>query len=130
MSLERVYSFCEQVLELIDDYIFRMKNKNLKVKCIRLSWAKFSLGSVRIKGRHYIDEEGKRCYFKEGSIFLTTLLPFMKCAEIMDIRLPQAEVSHAMPHRTVGKVTKVCLQANTIGNQVRSAKPREYRHWR
>ena len=128
MSLEVARNFCKQVLELLDDYILRMRGKHLKVEHLRSRWVMFSLGNVRFKRRQYIDEDGRRRYLldeylglegksplapeiKESSIFLTTLLPFMKCAEIMDRSLPQAAVSRTTLHRTVSKVTKPWLQA-------------------
>lgn len=128
MSLEVARNFCKQLLELLDQHIFLMRDKSLKVEHIRSRWVIFTLGGVRFKRRQYIDQEGRRRYLldeylglegkspltpeiKENSIFLTTLLPFMKCAEIMDRSLPQAAVSHTTLHRTVGQVTKPWLQA-------------------
>ena len=134
MSLEVGRSFCKQVLELLDDYIFHERDKKLKVERIRPRWVIFSLGSIRIKRRQYIDREGRRRYLldeylglegkspltpeiKESSIFLTTLLPFMKCAAVMEKSLPQAAVSHTTLHRTVSKVTLPWLQAEESRKQ-------------
>jgi hypothetical protein len=134
MSLEVGRSFCKQVLELLDEYIFRQRGKELKVERIRSRWVIFSLGNVNIKRRQYIDQEGKRRYLldeylglegkspltpeiKESSIFLTTLLPFVKCAVVMEKNLPQAAVSHTTLHRTVSKVTQPWLQAEESRKQ-------------
>lgn len=127
LSMKVARGACKQILELLDEYLLQTKDKCLKVERIRSRWAIFTLGSVQFKRRQYIDKEGRRRYLldeylglagkspltpelKESSVFLTTLLPFMKCEQVMHKSLPQASISHTTLHRTVKRVTGSWLQ--------------------
>jgi hypothetical protein len=127
MSLKVACDVCKQILELLDEHLLRTRDKSFKVERIRSRWAVFTLGSVRFKRRQYIDKDGKRRYLldeylglegkspltpelKESGAFLATLLPFMKCEQVMDKSLPQASVSHTTLHRTVKRITESWLR--------------------
>jgi len=83
---------------------------------------------VRIKRRQYIDLEGKSHYLldellgldkripavpelKETALFLATLLPFRKCAQVLEKSQPQAAFSHTVIHRLVRKAAETYLKA-------------------
>ncbi len=127
ISLTAAREVCKQILEFLDEHLLRTRDKSLKVERIRSRWAIFTLGSVQFKRRQYIDKDGKRRYLldeylglegkspltpelKESGAFLTTLLPFMKCEQVMDKSLPQAAVSHTTLHRTVKRLTESWLR--------------------
>ena len=127
MSLTIACGVCKQILELMDEHLFQTRDKDMKVERIRARWAIFPLGSVQFKRRQYIDQKGKRRYLldeylglegkspltpelKESGVFLTTLLPFMKCEQVMDKSVPQSSVSHTTLHRTVKRITASWLR--------------------
>ncbi len=128
MSLKIARDACKQILELMDEYLLQTKDKCWKVERIRSRLAIFTLGGVRFRRRQYLDQDGNLRYLldeylglegkspltpelKESGAFLTTLLPFMKCEQVMNQSLLQASVSHTTLHRNVKRITESWLQA-------------------
>jgi hypothetical protein len=131
MSYEVARKFLEEQLEKLEEYLCRVRNKGLKVEHIRERWVSTPLGDVRIKRRQYVDVQGKSRYLldellglasrsplvpelKEASLFLATLLPFRKCAKVLEKSRPQAASSHTAIHRLVRKAAEPYLKAEEV----------------
>lgn len=116
------------LLEKLEEYLYRVRNKGLKVEHIRERWISTPLGDIRIKRRQYMDREGKSHYLldellglgrrspyipelKEAALFLSTLLPFRQCALVLEKSQPQAASSHTTIHRLVKKTAEPYLKA-------------------
>ena len=128
MSYEVARNFLKEQLEKLEEYLYRVRNKGLKVEHIRERWVSTPLGDVRIKRRQYVDQKGKSHYLldellglgkrspfipelKEAALFLSTLLPFRQCAQVLERSQPQAAHSHTTIHRLVKKAAEPYLKA-------------------
>lgn len=128
MSYEVARNFLEEVLGKLEEYLYRIRNKGLRVAHIRDRWMSTTLGEVHLKRRQYVDREGKSHYLldellglgkrspyipelKESALFLSTLLPFRQCARVLEKSQPQAASSHSTIHRLVKKAAEPYLRA-------------------
>jgi hypothetical protein len=127
ISLEIAREFYRKVLELVDTYLFRTKDRRLKSEGLYPRWVISPLGSIRIRRRKYRDGAGGYHYLldeligcegkspltpelKKGCAYLTTLLPFQKSAQVMEQTLPEAAISHATVHRVVKRIAKPVIK--------------------
>ncbi len=128
ISYEVAKNFLKEQLEKLEEYLYRVRNKRLKVEHIRERWVSTPLGDVRIKRRQYVDQKGKSHYLldellglgkrspfipelKEAALFLSTILPFRQCAQVLERSQPQAAYSHTTIHRLVKKAAEPYLKA-------------------
>lgn len=127
LALEAARAFYKRLLELLEEYLYKVRNKELRVEHIRERWISTPLGDVRVKRRQYVDQEGKSHYLlddilglskrspvtpelRDIATFLSTLLPFMKSSQAMEKNLPQATLSHTTIHRLVRKTAEPFLK--------------------
>lgn len=127
LSLKLAREFCQRVLELLDEHLFQVRDKSLKVEHIRSRGVILPLGGIRVKRRQYLDREGKSHYLldeflglagkspltpviKEIGILLSTLLPFRKSAQVLEQSLPQAAVSKTTLHSMVKSTAEPVLK--------------------
>lgn len=116
------------LLEKLEEYLYSVRDKGLKVEHIRERWINTPMGDVRIRRRQYIDREGESHYLldellgldkrspavpeiKVAALYLATLLPFRKCAEVLGRSQPETATSHTAIHRLVRKATEPYLRA-------------------
>jgi len=128
LAQEVARQFCKRFLEMVDEYLFRTRDKRLKVAHIRSRWISFPFGDVRIKRRRYEDASGKGHYLldallglkgkspltgeiKETGVYLATLLPFFKSAQVMEKSLPGVALSHTTINRLVHRIAECHQQA-------------------
>lgn len=127
ISMEIAREFYRRVLELVDNYLFQMKDKGLKSEGFYPKWVISPLGSVRVRRRKYRDDAGGYRYLlddvlglegrspltpelKEDCAYVATLLPFMKSAQVIEQTLPEAAVSHATVHRMVRRIAEPVIR--------------------
>lgn len=127
MSFEAARNFLKGLIEKLEEYLYMVRNKGLKVEHIRARWVSTPLGDIRIRRRQYIDREGKSRYLldellglskrspilpelKEAALFLSTLLPFRKCVQALEKTQPQAVLSHTTIHQLVKKAAEPILK--------------------
>jgi hypothetical protein len=106
LALEGARDLYRRLCEALDEYLLKVRDKELKVEHIRERWVSTPLGDIRIKRRQYIDGKGESRYLldevlglvrkspiipalREVGIFLATLLPFQKSSEVMEKSLPR-----------------------------------------
>ena len=127
MSLEVAKEFYRKVLELVDTYLFQTKGRQLNSEGLYPRWVISPLGSVRIRRRKYRDGVGGYRYLlddylglvgkspltpelKESCVYLSTLLPFLKSAQVMEQTLPEAAISHTTVHRLVKRIAEPVIK--------------------
>ena len=126
MALEVARKYYQRALEGLEEYLFRIRDKRLKVEHKRPVYFSFPLGDVQVERRHYLDAKWESHYLldemigrvgkspftpelRETAVFLSTRLPFRQSAEILERCLPQAALSHTTIHRLVRKIGRAKL---------------------
>ncbi|MDM7999470.1 MAG: ISLre2 family transposase [Dehalococcoidia bacterium] len=109
----------EHLLQKTDDDLMKSREAGLSVEGFRERWVTTLFGDVRIKRRLYSDGKGGSRFLldeamglrkrsqaspkvEEVANFVSTLLPFGKCEQLLRALLPDG-LSHTTIHRLVGR---------------------------
>jgi hypothetical protein len=112
-------SVAEHLLRMRDEDLMRSRGPGLRVEGFRERWVTTLFGDIRIKRRLYRDGKGGSRFLldeamglrkrsqaspkvEELATFLSTLLPFGKCEQLLRALLPDG-LSHTTIHRLVGR---------------------------
>lgn len=107
------------LLQGIDQYLMRNREDGLSVVGFRKRWITTLFGDIQVKRRLYRDGSGANHFLldealglrkrsqasskvEELATFLSTLLPFGKCEQLLGVLLPDG-LSHTTVHRLVGR---------------------------
>lgn len=112
-------NLAEELLKVVDRDLMKSREPGLSVEGLRERWVTTLFGDIRVKRRLYSDGKGG-CRFlldetmglrsrsqaspkvEELANFVSTLLPFGKCEQVLKAVLPDG-LSHTTIHRLVGR---------------------------
>lgn len=130
IALEIARKAYRELLELLDEYLFRNKDRGLKSEGFCLRRVISPIGCVQVRRRKYSHEAGSYRYLldevlglsgrspltpelKEDCAYLVTLLPFLKSAQVLEAIQPDAALSHATMHRMVKRLAEPVIREET-----------------
>lgn len=125
-TCELAKKVAELLLRRIDQDLMKGKEPGLSVEGFRERWVTTLFGDIKIKRRLYRDSRGGSRFLldeamrlrkrsqaspkvEELATFLSTLLPFAKCEQLLRALLPDG-LSHTTIHRLVGRTVDPYVQ--------------------